>query len=101
MILFGILGASLFLCIGMVFPNVFFGMFLLAGLFSIPAIIALAKPTQYEPEYTFDQFAHDKARQEIYMRQVKNEEYAGMYGYTGIPARDSRYIPDDLRRAIM
>jgi hypothetical protein len=88
--------ALLFLCIGFVLPNVFFGMCLLAGLLMLPVILVLRRKP--ESSYIFDQFVQTRAAQKFQLRQTE-VHYAMQYGYPG--AQDSWYIPDDLRRAVL
>lgn len=72
---------------------------LFIGVFLIPVILVTFL-IKKEPYYTLEQYAHQRAAQKFYIKQVE-AEHAMQYGYPGIQVRDTRYIPDQLRLAIL
>jgi predicted restriction endonuclease len=73
-------------------------MCLLAGLLMLPVILVLR--IQPEPSYIFGQLVQRQAAHNFQLRQTE-VHYAVQYGYPGAPIQDTRYIPDDLRRAVL
>ncbi len=70
----------------------------LAGLCMIPFILVIR--IKEEPYYTFEQYAHARAAQKSYLKQVE-AQHIMQYGYGDMQPHDTRYIPDQLRLAIM
>ncbi len=67
---------------------------LAAGLCMTPFLLVMR--LKEESFYTFEEYAHTRAVQKSYLKQA---EIQHMYG--GLQPQDSRYIPDQLRRAVL
>ena len=93
-----IFSASLLLCVGSISNNII-SAFIFGGLLIVPLIL-VTRAIKYESYYTFEQYAHDRAAQKFYIQQVE-AEHVMLYGYPGTQTRDSRYIPDQLRLAVL
>jgi hypothetical protein len=91
----GLIGLGIFLT---AFGQNCLGFLVLAGLCMIPFFLVMR--IKEESYYTFEEYAHTRAAQKSYLKQVE-EQHIMQYGYGGMQAQDTRYIPDQLRRAIL